>query len=101
MPQVRHTTRARRDLLDIWLYIGNDNPAAADRIYARLAARVRILEKRPNAGRARPELAPDARSLIEPPYLIFYRILPDGVQVVRILHGRRRISAALFREGTA
>jgi toxin ParE1/3/4 len=99
VPEVRHTARARRDLLDIWLYIGGDNPAAADRVYARLAARIRILEKRPSAGRPRPEIAPDARSLVEPPFLILYRVVANGVQIVRVLHGRRRIDPALFREG--
>ena len=41
----------------------------------------------------------DARVLVEPPYLILYRIVPVGPQIVRVLHGARHIDAALFGEG--
>jgi toxin ParE1/3/4 len=99
VPQVRHTTLARRDLLDIWIGIAKDNPAAADRVYDRLEARVRILERFPEVGMARPDIAGDARVLVEPPYLILYRLVPDGTQIVRVLHGARNIDSALFSEG--
>jgi toxin ParE1/3/4 len=99
VPQIHHTVRARRDLLDIWFSIATDNPAAADRVYDRLEARVRILERFPEVGPARPDIAADARVLVEPPYLILYRITPAGPQIVRVLHGARRIDAALFGEG--
>jgi toxin ParE1/3/4 len=97
--KVRHTARARRDLLDIWLSIAVDNPAAADRVYDRLEARVLILERFPEAGPVRPDLADDARVLVEPPYLVLYRIVRAGPQIVRVLHGARHIDAALFGEG--
>ncbi len=97
--RVRYTARARRDLLDIWLSIAVNNPAAADRVYDRLEARVLILERFPEAGPAMPAIADDARVLVEPPYLILYRIVPAGPQIVRVLHGARHIDAALFGEG--
>jgi plasmid stabilization system protein ParE len=37
--------------------------------------------------------------LVERPYLILYRVIPDGVQIVRVLHGARDIDSALFMEG--
>jgi toxin ParE1/3/4 len=99
VPRIRHTAQAHRDLLDIWLGIAPDNQAAADRVYDRLEARVRILQQHPEIGPARPDIAPDARVLLEAPYLILYRILPDALQIVRVLHGARRIDLALFAEG--
>lgn len=96
---VRQTARARADLLAIWLDVAADDPAAADRLFDRLEARVRILETFAEVGRARPDIAPDARVLVEPPYLIFYRLVPGGVQVVRVLHGARYIDGLLFSEG--
>ena len=99
MPRLRHTARARRDLLDIWLDIASDNSTAADRVYDRLDARVRILERFPELGTARPEIAPEARVLVEPPYLILYRLHAKAVQIVRVVHGARRIDSALFGEG--
>ena len=76
-----------------------DDPTAADRLLDRLAERIRILESFAEAGRLRPEIAPDARVLVERPYLILYRTIPGGVQVVRVLHGARLIERMLFSEG--
>lgn len=101
MPKpIRYTRRARADLLDIWLEIAESDPAAADRIYDRLEARVNILGQFPEAGAARPDIAKEARMLVESPYLILYRIRFDDVQIVRVLHGARNIVNALFAEGT-
>lgn len=99
MPQVRHTTRARRDLIGIWLEINEVNPAAAAKLYDRLEARVEILRRFPAAGPARPDIAPEARALAELPYLILYRLVPEGVQIVRVLHGARQIDRAAFMQG--
>jgi plasmid stabilization system protein ParE len=37
--------------------------------------------------------------LIEAPYLIFYRLIGDDVQVVRVLHGARHITSGMFEAG--
>lgn len=97
--RVRQTARARADLLAIWRDVAADDPAAADRLFDRLEARVRILETFAEAGSARPDIAPDARMLVERPYLLLYRPVPGGVQVVRVLHGARHIDRVLFSEG--
>jgi toxin ParE1/3/4 len=99
VPAIRYTARARRDLIDIWLEISAVNPAAANELYNRLEARVEILRRFPQSGPARTDIAPDARALIELPYLILYRIIPDGVQIVRVLHGARNIDRSLFTRG--
>ena len=97
--RVRHTRRAREDLLDIWLTIATDSPHAADRLLDRLAERVRMLERFAEVGVARPDIAGDARMLVCQPYLILYRASADGPQVVRVVHGARQMNEALFREG--
>jgi toxin ParE1/3/4 len=99
MSQVRHSALARADLIQIWVDIALDNQAAADRVYDRLEARVKILERFPEAGMARPDIAKDARVLVESPYLILYRLVSEGVQIVRVLHGARDIDDSLFSEG--
>lgn len=95
---VRHTHRARADLLDIWLEIASKNLAAADRLYDRFEARVRVLGEYPEIGTARPDVATEARMLIEGSYLILYRIRADDVQIVRVLHGARDVSRQLYQE---
>jgi toxin ParE1/3/4 len=99
VPQVRHTARARRDLIEIWLEVATLNPAAARKLYNRLEARVEILKRFPEAGRLSPDIAASARVLVERPYLILYRIIAGGVQIVRVLHGARNIDSKLFTEG--
>jgi toxin ParE1/3/4 len=98
---VRLSARAKRDLLDIWLDIGANNESAANRVYDRLQARIRILEKFPEAGMARPDINDDARVLTERPYLILYRVADVSVLIVRVLHGARDIDSMLFDEGLA
>lgn len=88
---------ARSDPL--WLLIHESNPAAANRFLQRIEARIEILRRFPEAGQRRRDIAPDARVLVEPPYLILYRLIPEGVQIVRVLHGARRIGRAMFLAG--
>ena len=58
-----------------------------------------MLKQWPEAGVARPFFAPDARMLVERPYLILYRVSSGNVQIVRVLHGARSIDSALFLQG--
>jgi toxin ParE1/3/4 len=87
---VRFTHRAREDLLGIWLHIARHNSeAVADQIYDRIEEGCRLLMEHPQIGRARPEIAEDARALVIDRWLALYRLLADGAQVVRIVDGSR------------
>src|SRR5260370_32338308 len=56
--EVRHTYRARRDLIELWLAVRDVNPSAADELYKRLGARIQILEQFPEpVPRSRPTQA--------------------------------------------
>jgi toxin ParE1/3/4 len=95
LAKVTLTSRARADLDDIWLRVATDARQAADRLIDRLLHRCRILASHPRLGPARPEIAADARLLVEGEYLILYRVRADGVDIVRVVHGAREI-AGLF-----
>ena len=45
----------------------------------------------PGMGRRRDDLALGLRSISHGNYLIFYRLVEDGIQIVRVLHGSRDI----------
>jgi toxin ParE1/3/4 len=91
--KVRYTRRAREDLFDIWLYIAPRNSeAAADMVYDRIEERCRFLRDHPQLGPARPEIAEDARALVIERWLALYRLVEDGVQVVRIVDGARDLT---------
>lgn len=83
------TGAAERNLLHIWIYLADHDPAVAERITERLRLRCRLLRSFREAGVLTPDIASSARALIEPPYLIVHRIGPDAVQIVRVIHGAR------------
>jgi toxin ParE1/3/4 len=94
----RYTKRpkAEADLLEIWLYVAQDSPRAADRLLDRIETQCRLLADNPRLGRARPDVAPDARAWIVGRYLVLYRERDDGIEVVRVVHGARRVEQIEF-----
>jgi toxin ParE1/3/4 len=87
---------ARADLLDISDYIASDNPAAAERLLAELETKSLLLADQPGIGHRRPDiLREDLLCFGVRQYLIFYRLIPEGIEVVRYLHGRRDLKRLL------
>ena len=76
----RLTRRARRELIEIWTHIADNNEPAADRFINLLTSRFRLLAENPRAGRRRDELHPGHRSFPVGEYLILYSISEGGVK---------------------
>lgn len=55
-----------------------------------------MLAEHPKAGVARDDLATGLRSFPVYPYILFYRPITGGIEVVRVLDGRRNITPDLF-----
>ena len=89
MSVIQRTTQAEEDLIDIWIYIAQDNPGAADRVLDDIDERFHALADNPSMGRLRPDIAPELRYFTVGKYLILYRTVQDGVQIVRVIHGAR------------
>jgi toxin ParE1/3/4 len=88
--------RAREDLIELYVFIGSENPVAAERVTDRIEAKVALLAIQPRIGPRRPEIRPSVRILIEGSYLILCETHLDAdqgpverVEIVRIVHGRR------------
>ncbi len=90
-PRLRRTAQAEEDLIDIWAYIARDNHAAADRLLDLLDEKSQALAHNPQMGRARDDIAAGVRYFPVGRYLILYRDVGDGVEVVRYVHGMRRL----------
>ncbi len=82
---------AEQDLVDIYLHISRDNPTAAEKLVRTIDAKCERLARSPMIGRARPELRPDLRSFPFGAYLILYRAIDDGVEIVRVVHAARNL----------
>lgn len=95
MPRLQFAQQAERDLVDIGNFIARDSPINAARFVSRIEEHCAFLAAHPLAGRARDELAPGLRSIAFGRYVIFYRALDDGAEIVRVLHGARDLKRAL------
>lgn len=90
-PRLRRTAQAEVDLIAIWAFIARHNPAAADRLLEVLDQKSLALARNPLMGRAREDIAAGVRHFPVGRYLILYRAIDDGVEVVRYVHGMRRL----------
>lgn len=93
MPVVFRTSQAENDLTEIALHIAGQNPEAADRWLELIDEKCHTLSSMPEMGRKRFDLATGLRSLAVNNYVIFYRPVANGIQVIRVLHGARDIPA--------
>jgi toxin ParE1/3/4 len=97
----RIAPQARQDLTDIWQFIAQDNPPAADQVTDAIKAHFRQIAERSESGRPRDELSPGLRSLTirrYRRYIVFYRLSADAVDIVRVLHGARNLKRLFSRQ---
>ncbi|HLO84020.1 MAG TPA: type II toxin-antitoxin system RelE/ParE family toxin [Nostocaceae cyanobacterium] len=93
MSRFKISHQALQDIENIWNYIANQNPQAADNLFDQLRAKFPKLAKFPQMGRSRFDLAPSLRCFPVASYLIFYRPIEQGIEIVRILHGSQDIES--------
>lgn len=91
------TRQASQDLTEIYNFVVKVDIKAAARLLDLLEDKCRALAESPKIGRARNELALALRSFPAGRYVIYYRPVTSGVQIIRILHGSRDIES-IFRE---
>ncbi|MDR3632963.1 MAG: type II toxin-antitoxin system RelE/ParE family toxin [Isosphaeraceae bacterium] len=97
---------ARQDLVDIaYYYISQGTPATALRFRKKAEAAFQQLAEMPGLGthydHDHPALAEIRVSVLSRPfnaYLIFYRPMSAGIEIVRVLHGARDIAGILAEE---
>ena len=89
MATTYRSSRAEIDLMEIWGYIAQDDPLAADHQLDRIDAACAMLAENPRGGPHREDLARGLRFYPVDNYLLFYTIREDGITVVRVLHGAR------------
>ncbi|MER2635049.1 MAG: type II toxin-antitoxin system RelE/ParE family toxin [Rhizobiaceae bacterium] len=82
--------QAEADIEAIALYIAEDNPLAAKRWYDDIHLRCQRIGEMSGIGVARPEVRPELRSFTVGNYLILYRQIDEGAEIVRVVHGARQ-----------
>jgi toxin ParE1/3/4 len=98
MGLVRRTPMSHRDYGAIWDYIADGgSPSAADRLLRTFDEKLDLLSDFPGLGPARPELRPRLRSFPVGDYLLFYRPIRGGIELIRVIHGARDLRAVFRR----
>lgn len=87
---------AESDLLQIYAYVAERNPDAAEDIARQFAQKVDNLARFPFIGRHRNGFRQGLRSVVVGTYVIFY-LVGDAITIVRVLDGRRDIDSELQR----
>jgi toxin ParE1/3/4 len=88
---ILRTARSDEDLIAIWMHITKEDPGTADRVLDAIAQRWEQLAGHPLSGMARDDIAPGLRHLITGQYMTLYRIRDEGIEILRVIHGRRKI----------
>lgn len=101
---ILRTPEARREAVRFYIRFGLESNALADRFLAALEATYERAAGMPGIGAAvegLPARLAGTRCLSVdgfPNHLVFYRETPKGIEVLRILHAARNLTAALLGE---
>ncbi|WP_204106019.1 MULTISPECIES: type II toxin-antitoxin system RelE/ParE family toxin [Spirulina sp. CCY15215] len=85
------TLRASRDLEEICDYFLEKSVDAGDRFVEAFNQKCRHLVHFPYLGRSYAQFSPSLRGISLMGYIIFYRIIEDGIEIVRIISGYRNL----------
>nr|WP_269452647.1 type II toxin-antitoxin system RelE/ParE family toxin [Phormidesmis priestleyi] len=88
---------ASRDHNEIADYFDESSLEAGDRFFSAFNSKCQQLVVSPNSGKSYRAIHPDLRGLSLESYVIFYRILDDGIEILRVVSGRRDFPT-LFEE---
>ena len=93
MARVIQTPLARKDLKDIGRYIKRESHdrAVAIRFISSIEQKYQMYAVHPEMGEPCPDLHVDVRLFSVGNYVVIYRIIENGIQVIRVLHGNRDI----------
>ena len=92
---------AEQDLQEIILYIAEDSPTKAGKIFEKIKEKAASLKNFPERGRIVPELKQHGiglyRELILAPWRIIYRISDKKVYVLSVLDSRQNVEDILLK----
>ena len=89
----RIAPRAEADLDAILAYIVERNPPAARRVIERFTVQWELLATQPRSGAERDDVLAGIRHKVSGPYVAFYRVEGDDILILRVLHGKRDLTA--------
>ena len=89
MATLHFAPRASQDLIDLHDFIARDKPLAALHWIDKIEQKCVAISVNPALGEASPALGLNVRRSFLGRYIIYYRTLADGIDVLRIVAGDR------------
>jgi toxin ParE1/3/4 len=81
---------AKNDLKDIYQYgLRQWGQSQSESYLSTIKNQFWLLTRQPLIGTQRPELLPNVRSLPINSHTLFYRVIANRVEIIRVLHGRQ------------
>ena len=94
--RLRFTDEAKKRLHAIEQHIAQDAPQRARDVVLRLIQQAQTIPTNPRRGRVVPEFVrDDIREILERPYRIIYRVGPDMIDILSIMHYRQLLPSDL------
>ena len=98
MIRVIVSTAARGDFRQIVANLARDaGPAVAKRYAEKFDANLVLIAEHPEIGVLKPELGSRIRIRVIRPYVLIYSVAGETVEVLRFLHGKRKITRRMLR----
>ncbi|MFQ3614469.1 MAG: type II toxin-antitoxin system RelE/ParE family toxin [Cyanobacteriota bacterium] len=88
---------ASQDLNEIADCFAKNNLTAGEEFFQAFNRKCKQLVAFPQSGKKYPTIHPDIRGLPLEGYIIFYRVREDGIEILRVINGRRNFFP-LFRK---
>jgi len=97
MPDVKKSSAAENDLLEIYLYLGREkrSPSAAEKLLSAIEDKCLAYASQPLMGSSRSDLGEGIRvfscgTKSNPrEWVVIYRPIADGIEIVRVFRGKQ------------
>ena len=99
MSHVFYQQVAKADLIDVWLFIAEDNMTTADTYIERLQQMCVLIAANPLMGVGRPDIAEGVCSFAVDDYVIYYQPDDQGITVLRVWHAAREPNSLNLENG--
>lgn len=96
MLPLRWTERAVSDLAGIAEFISRTSAIYAEGVVTLIDYRLQLLRSHPQMGKHAPEAVDlDVRELVIENHRVFYKVHPDAIELLAIVHGRQQTPRGL------
>jgi toxin ParE1/3/4 len=84
---------ATQDLDAISDYFCDRNVSAGEKLFEQFVGKCENLTKFPALGRSYEYIRPNMRGIPLDGYIIFYQVVEDGIEILRVVNGRQDLEA--------